>query len=348
MARKLSTLVWALIGITIGAMAGETYIVNTSAPALAPHLNLYVFNYAAQDVAAIDVDKMELIARTPLEARVGHAVLSFEGKQVYAVGADARTLIVLDFPSLQIRSEVPLPGWGEDLALSRDGRTLFVTTRDADAIATISTANAALIGQIIIGEAPHGIAVDEAGQLAYVAETGSNKVSAISLRDGMEVGSYRTGPKPTMVALSSDNRWLAVTNSGGDSVTVIDLAGRRGYEVKTGLTPRGIAFAGGKFYVANWGEPSISVVDPTSHGLERSLKLDRRPQIIVPSPSGQVYVGADGEVVVVSAADYSIVKRVTVEGLQPSEMILAGGSLVGARITASTGKLDSKNFTCGG
>jgi len=347
MPRKLSGLVWLSVGLVIGAMAGETYVIDTLAPRESSRQNVYVFNFATGEFIALTHDATRVMIKMPLGLRLGHAIVSQDGKFVYGVSAEGRTLLVLDSATLQLSSEIPLPGRGEDLSLSEDGRRLLVTTRDSDGLAVISTVNNALIGHITLAGSPHGLVVDRSRHTAYVALTGQNKVVAVALEDLREIRSYIVGSKPTMLSLSSDGRWLSVANSGEDSITLIVLPKGQSHQIRVGEGPRGIAFSSGKFYVASWKDYSISIVDPVSATVERKLKMDHRPVMIEKALSGGLLVAADGAVIALSL-DGAIVGTVTIEGLQPSALLSMSGPTSAQGRHPSPGRLDSKNFTCGG
>lgn len=100
--------------------------------------------------------------------------------------------------------------------------------------------------------------------------------------------------------------------AAGDKVYVTYYEGFLGeintkdYTVRTtpvGLNPEGLAYVGGKIYVANSGglnylngyDHTISVVDAATFAEERKIETNVNPQQIVPSPHGQVlYVNSFG------------------------------------------------------
>jgi len=127
---------------------------------------------------------------------------------------------------------------------------------------------------------PAGIALDKANRYLYVAEWGGNKVRKIDLTNNTVstvagsgtssvlggTGTAATFQIPWGVALTDDETALYVASWNGSSISKINLANSFVTVLRKGATtnfssPRGIYVAGGKLFVANTGNHTLSAIN---------------------------------------------------------------------------------------
>lgn len=127
---------------------------------------------------------------------------------------------------------------------------------------------------------PAGIALDKANRYLYVAEWGGNKVRKVDLSNNTVstvagsgtssvlggTGTTATFQIPWGVALTDDETGLYVASWNGSSISKINLTNSFVTVLRKGATtnfssPRGIYVAGGKLFVANTGNHTLSAIN---------------------------------------------------------------------------------------
>ncbi|MFZ2422190.1 MAG: hypothetical protein WA029_13715 [Anaerolineae bacterium] len=191
-------------------------------------------------------------------------------------------------------------------------------TRTPTPTATPSTIPTALPGQaptpywagrlnLPAGAHPHGIVLSADGLRAYVAFHGDEhsgrtlgviNTSPLALQTQVNLASEAneaTGPNG--VAWISPNGWLGVTNRQTNNVKIVDAnTNTVANTVTADLLPNGIVVQGSYGYVANFGSDTVTVFDPATLGVIRTLHdVGHEPSLFAADPvTGDVYLSAHG------------------------------------------------------
>lgn len=147
---------------------------------------------------------------------------------------------------------------------------------------------------------PGGIAITADGSTLFVAAMDRNAIVQIDIASGKWIREYKTQNLPFEVKLTRDEKDLVVTNWGGrqvedkddtgmtgNAVIVVDPRGaaasgtvsfiQRATEkqtiVKVGLHPTAIEFDGGRAYVTNAADDTLSEIDLATHRVIRTLTM---------------------------------------------------------------------------
>ncbi len=154
-----------------------------------------------------------------------------------------------------------------------------------------------------VGSRPHGVAVNAAGDRVYVAFHGVDHSGHmlgvvneyLSLQARIDLGSGSQGPNGVAVIPSSGR--VVVANRQTANAAVVDpAAGTVVQTVAASLEPDGVIVEGGYGYIANYGNDTVTVFDPTTLAVIRTLYgVGHEPAMFAGDPSsGDVYLSAHG------------------------------------------------------
>ena len=153
------------------------------------------------------------------------------------------------------------------------------------------------------GSRPHGVAVNAAGDRVYVAFHGVDHSGHtlgvvneyLSLQTQIDLGPASQGPNG--VAVIPSNGRVVVANRQTANATLVDpVAGAVVQTVAANLMPDGVIVEGGYGYIANYGNDTVTVFDPTTLAVIRTLYgVGHEPAMFAGDPaSGDVYLSAHG------------------------------------------------------
>ena len=171
------------------------------------------------------------------------------------------------------------------VALSRDGKSAYALLNQNDTLTKIDlSANPPTQGvQIRVGNAPHSIVLDRSGSTAYISNEGGRAATEADFQI------YSAGTP--IVA----DKVLGGTITG--TVSVVDLASMTvTANISTGLHPTGMAWYGRHLLVANTYSDTISVIDPATNQVVRTINLGL--PIGVPGSHERAYGAAPNSIAV--------------------------------------------------
>ena len=153
------------------------------------------------------------------------------------------------------------------------------------------------------GSRPHGVAVNAAGDRLYVALHGVDHSGHtlgvvneyLRLQAQIDLGPAGQGPNGVAVIPSSGR--VVVANRQTANATVVDpVDGVVVQNIAANLMPDGVIVEGGYGYIANFGNDTVTVFDPTSLAVIRTLYgVGNEPAMLAGDPaSGDVYLSAHG------------------------------------------------------
>lgn len=153
------------------------------------------------------------------------------------------------------------------------------------------------------GSRPHGMAVNAAGNRVYVAFHGIDHNGRtlgvineyLSLQAQIDLGPAAQGPNG--VALMPGTNRVIVTNRQTANASVVDpAAGAVVQNIPASSMPDGVIVHGGYGYIANYGNDTVTVFDPVTLGVIRTLHgVGHEPAMFAAdSASDDVYLSAHG------------------------------------------------------
>jgi DNA-binding beta-propeller fold protein YncE len=234
--------------------------------------------------------------------------------------------------------------------LSGDGKRLFVMNRGDDTISVINAQNDTL-------DTCTGL-VNQAGQPVTCHPTLPLSLTAVNALNAIKPGS---GTPPNGIAgmtqtagpvyaeyISATNQ-LVVANYGGNSISIIDVSldeyGNDSptfgttYTVPVGSNPACVTvlYDGSRAYTANQTDQTVTIVNLSSHIVEKTLPVSGHPRTLVStqnSTQGKVYVASpDSDVLTLIRTDQDIVDTT----------LLLQGNVVDVRVATQNGASGNNN-----
>jgi serine/threonine protein kinase, bacterial len=173
---------------------------------------------------------------------------------------------------------------------------------------------------IVVGVGPAGVAFTPDGARAVVTNQSVDILSVIDTATAA-VSSVAVPGGPTGIAFAPDGTAYVAQTSAG-SVAVLDTGLRVRGTIAAGRFPGPVTFAS-ELYVANAGDGTVSVIDPTTPVPVPPIPVDAQPSGLATSPDGKLlYVANSGSdnLTVIDTSTRATVATVPV-GRAPSAVV---------------------------
>ncbi|CAM2971602.1 Virginiamycin B lyase [Methylobacterium mesophilicum] len=240
----------------------------------------YVTRPEGHGLAVLDLDAGVVAAEVPLPGGPLGVAADPRGGKVYVADWYGNRLFVLTERDGRLipDGEIAVGASPSGIAVSPDGATLYVANREADTVSVVDADARKETKVIPVGQHPFGITLDAPTGRAYTANVTSDDVSVIDLAAGREIGRIPTGRRPYVIALTQGRGF--VTDQYAGSVTAFDLTTLKPLaDIDVGDHPEGIAAdAGGRLYVANWGDNTLSVLDGRTLKVLKTIPTGNGPR----------------------------------------------------------------------
>jgi YVTN family beta-propeller protein len=166
------------------------------------------------------------------------------------------------------------------------------------------------------GSRPHGVAASAAGDQVYVAfhgiDHGGRTLGVVneylSFKAQIDLGPAGQGPNGVAVLPGSGR--VVVANRQTNNVIVVDpTAGAVVQQIPAGMMPDGVFVAGDHGYIANYGNDTVTVFDPATLAVIRTLYgVGHEPALFAGDPAGgDVFLSAHGSNQVVALRDGQVI-----------------------------------------
>jgi DNA-binding beta-propeller fold protein YncE len=353
----------------------EKLVLNTTLPPLAQPLNLFSPT-AGLWAADLNGNLLDIFVGNPL-AYLSSIPIAPTPVMVVGAGSGAQRYFILSqniaaptgvecntSPTTQPAGEatgIELSSYSSDppiqvgkcpvyAVLSGDGKRLFVMNRGDDTISVINAQNDTL-------DTCTGL-VNQAGQPVTCHPTLPLSLTAVNALNAIKPGS---GTPPNGIAgmtqtagpvyaeyISATNQ-LVVANYGGNSISIIDVSldeyGNDSptfgttYTVPVGSNPACVTvlYDGSRAYTANQTDQTVTIVNLSSHIVEKTLPVSGHPRTLVStqnSTQGKVYVASpDSDVLTLIRTDQDIVDNT----------LLLQGNVVDVRVATQNGASGNNN-----
>jgi YVTN family beta-propeller protein len=269
--------------------AGVILAATTSAtPALAAHL-AFVINSNDASISVIDVDTRTEVKTIPLLREPHHMALTPDHRSLL-VGDTAGNAIFFFDPrtgDLQKQMTVSDP---YQLVFSPDGRYLTVAGLARAQIDIYDAATMQLLHRVPAPKMPSHINYSPDSARVFVSLQGTDSLVAIATATGKTLWTSKVGKTPAGVLWH--NGKLLVGIMGEAHVAVVDPDD--GHVERTVPTGRGahvlfVSHDAKTIYVTNRVDATISVLDPTSLNVVRTLKVAGGPDDLDFAPDGKIW-----------------------------------------------------------
>ena len=258
-----------------------------------------------------EIDPVSLSVRR--KARVGSPSTSMrlaaDGKSLWILSSESRSLIQLDLDGLRPGARIKLPGVPADFDLTDDQAAISLPAEGGFAIAALASAGIARM--VSTGRNAQTIRFHADGRQVICGNRSDRTVTIFNLSAARVVAHLPVAVEPENFCFKADNGGeLYVTGAGMDAVVVIypyqsyvqetRLVGRSPGAMEVSASP-----TWDYLFVANTESGSVSVMDIITGKVNAVVAVGARPQHIAVTPDSQYAVvlnGGSGDMAVIRIA----------------------------------------------
>ncbi|MEO3761719.1 beta-propeller fold lactonase family protein, partial [Mycobacterium sp. B14F4] len=329
------------VGSTGTNPAGVVVIGNTA----------YVANQSSASVSVIDLSTSTptVIKTISVGTKPTTVVASPDQKQIYVTNSWSNSVSIIDTQTNTVVGTIAVGAGPIGAVLSSDGSRLYVANASGNSVSVINTATRTVVTTVRVGAFPTGVALSPDGSRLYVANKNGFTVSVVDTAAAAVIATVRVGMYPSDVAVSGTRAY--VTNQNSDSVSVIDanpasttfnqVIGTITLASKANPTSVVVSADGTLVYVAN-SDDTISVIDPATNTVIRTVQIDANPE----TGAHTLSLSADGtRLFVTDAADRALRWVSLVTTAANNQPPVAGTPTVGTPNPTNGAVTGSLNFT---
>jgi YVTN family beta-propeller protein len=215
----------------------------------------------------VDVEKGELLAAIPTQARVSHMVVVHPNLQrAFVANIGSGSISVLNLTQRAFLQELTTGKGAEAIDLSPDGKELWVGHRDDNSVAIVDPATLKTLATLPCGQVPIRAKFTPDGKHVLVSNAESGDVAVFDVAKRIEIARipmaagavadkdqrlfgdrFGDSPVPVGILVHPDGKLAYVANTNADVISVIDLQKMTLVDrLVAGKEPDGMAFVGGR------------------------------------------------------------------------------------------------------
>lgn len=301
----------------------------------------YVTNQSSSDLSVIDLDRMVEVERVPVPGEPAGIAVAPKLGAVFTVSPDSKVLRRFGMPVGEPIAERTLDGGPIGVAVDERRGRVFVSDWYNARVWVIAADDLSTTQVLSTGSAPAGLAISPDGRWLATADRDSNQVSifdaeSLDLRHRVTVGL-----RPFGVTFSPDGR-LFSADVGSNTVTAVDpVSGQVLGHAATRERPYAVAFAGGRGFVTNQYDDSISVFDAQSLAAIATIDTGEYPEGIDTTADGRQIVVANwfsNSVMVIDPVSLEVIGEIaTGDGPRAFGRFLSAAPMPSSRPAEQTG-----------
>ncbi len=260
----------------------------TPVPAVASHL-AFVINSNDATVSLLDLDTRQEVRRIPLLREPHHMALSPDHHALVIGDTAGNALFFLDPQTGSVQRQVTVSD-PYQLVYSPDGRTLTVAGLARNQIDIYDAASLKLLHRIAAASLPSHINYAPDSSMVFVSLQSTDRVIAINTASGAVAWNVKVGRTPAGVLWLHNT--LLVGIMGEDHFVQLDpVDGRILRRIPTGKGAHVMFLShdGKALYATNRVAGTISVFDPQTLALVRTLHVPGGPDDMDFAPDGKIW-----------------------------------------------------------
>ena len=249
----------------------------------------FVINSNDASISEIDVSTHKEIRRIPVLREPHHMALTPDGKSLVIGDTAGNTLFYLDPQSGEVQRQIPMSD-PYQITFSPDGKWLTVAGLARNQIDIYDAATMKLVHRIPASAMPSHINYSPDSSMVFVSLQESDSLIAITPASGKVLWKSKIGKTPAGV-LWHDGKIL-VGLMGQDGIAVVDpVDGHVERRVRTGRGAHVLVVPPDRkvLYVTNRVDGTISVLDPRTLDVMRTLKVPGGPDDMDFAPDGHMW-----------------------------------------------------------
>ena len=253
---------------------------------------VYVLNSGEATIQILDADSQAEKSRIRVLREVHHLTLTPDGNTLLVGDSGANEMLFINPATGELLKREPLSN-PYHMGFSPDGRFLVITSlrRDQVDLYRWDGRDLSLAARLDMPDMPSHLAYSPDSKVVYVTLQGSGVVAAISLETMQQLWKAEVGPEPAGIIWNQDK--LLVGVMGSDHVAVLNPATQAVERRITAGRGAHALFPGPKndvIYVTSRVDSRITLLDPTSLDVIRSLDVPGGPDCVSFDPQGRLWV----------------------------------------------------------
>ena len=311
LARRVSVLLFAVLGVTAAqaspfayitnAAAGTVSVIDTASNAVVATVPVgaapfgvavhptngraYVANAADNTVSVLDTATHTVLTVVSVGAAPYGVAVDPLGGWVYVTNSGDHTVSVIQVSTNTVAHIVPVGAFPVQVALNPSGTRAYVTNLDGPSVSVIDTSTWNVVSTVAVGASPYGLVVDPSGNFVYVTTQYDSSVDVIDTALNAVVETIAmTGQAPNTIPIGigvrPDGQRLYVALSDSNRLAVLDAVTRHEVaEIPVGVFPIGVAVhpLGTRVYVSNGNSDSVSVIDTSTNTVIATVPVGTAP-----------------------------------------------------------------------
>ena len=259
-----------------------------ASPARAAHL-AFVINSNDASISVLDVDAHREVRRIPMLREPHHMALTPDHRSLAVGDTNGNTLFLLDPRTGDVQRQVTMSD-PYQVEYSPDGSVLTVTGLARNQVDIYDAKTLALLHRIPASAMPSHINYSPDSSVVFISLQQTDSLAAIDVHTGAVIWTSKVGRVPAGV-LWHDNELLVGLMGQGD-IAVVDPA--NGRVLRLVPTGRGahvmfVPHDRSVIYATNRVDGTISVLDPKTLAVTRTLHVPGGPDDIDFAPDGKLW-----------------------------------------------------------
>lgn len=236
---------------------------------------------------------------------------------VFVVNSNDANISVIDLATHEVVKTIPLLREPHHLVLSPDHKALVVGDTRGGALFLLDPVSGEVQRRVAVSD-PYQLQYSPDGQLLTVAGLARSQI------DIYDAGSFALRHRvparsmPSHIAYSPDSAVVFVSLQGTDKLIAIRTAsGEVLWNKHVCRTPAGVLFHRGQVLVGCMGEADITVVEPATGRVLRTVPTGKGAHTLFPSPDGRLIYATnrvDSTISVLDAASLRVERTLDVKG----------------------------------
>jgi YVTN family beta-propeller protein len=254
--------------------------------------SLYVLTPLTGTVHELDPVSLSVRRTARLGSQATSMRLAEDGKSIWVLSSEARTLVQLDLDALRLGARIKLPAVPEDFDLTSEQAAISFPAEGAFAIASLTSTR---IDRMVSGGRKARIIRFHANGRQVVCGNGADRsVTIFNVAQARVVAHLPVAVEPENFCFKADNGGeLYVTGAGMDAVVVIYPY--QGYVYETRLVGRSpgamdLASSFDYLFVANTDSGNVTVMDIITGKVRAVVAVGAQPRFIAVTPDNQYAV----------------------------------------------------------
>lgn len=210
-----------------------------------------------------------------------NAVYSPSGTEIWTTQMDASgKILIYDASTFALKSTINVGDDPAEVTFSLDGTKAYVCNGGSNTVSIINPSTKAIIATINVGNDPVGAWPAANGKM-FVDNEASGTISVLDVAGNNVVATINLGFMPGYAAFNSSTSELWVTDpTAGKVAYYLDMGGNvwmKHGEFTVGAGAHAIGFYGSYAYVTNQMANTVSVINPVSHTVVKTLNVGIKP-----------------------------------------------------------------------